>query len=137
MATTDKARGTLKELADKEGYETFVIPDDIGGRYSVLTAVGLLPMALAGIDIDAVMKGFAQAYKDLKNPDLHVNPAYQYAVARRILENQGKDAEMLVTYEPQMAMIAEWWKQLFGESEGKEGKASCHAARRSQPTCIR
>ena len=122
LATTDKARGTLKELADKEGYETFVIPDDIGGRYSVLTAVGLLPMALAGIDIDAVMKGFAQAYEDLKNPDLHVNPAYQYAVARRILENQGKDAEMLVTYEPQMAMIAEWWKQLFGESEGKEGK---------------
>lgn len=122
LATTDKARGTLKELADKEGYETFVIPDDIGGRYSVLTAVGLLPMAIAGVDVRAVMKGFAQAYEDLKNPDLHENAAYQYAVARRILENSGKDAEMLVTYEPQMAMVAEWWKQLFGESEGKEGK---------------
>lgn len=122
LATTDKARGTLKELADKEGYETFVIPDDIGGRYSVLTAVGLLPMAIAGVDVRAVMKGFAQAYEDLKNPDLHENAAYQYAVARRILENAGKDAEMLVTYEPQMAMVAEWWKQLFGESEGKEGE---------------
>ncbi len=122
LATTDRARGTLKELADREGYPTFVIPDDIGGRFSVLTAVGLLPMALSGIDVRAVMKGFAQAYDDLKNPDLEVNPAYQYAVCRRILEKQGKCAEMLVSYEPQMTMVAEWWKQLFGESEGKEGK---------------
>lgn len=122
IATTDKARGTLKELADKAGYETFTIPDDIGGRYSVLTAVGLLPMAIAGIDIEAIMKGFRQAYDDLNTADLTKNAAYQYAVSRRILENMGKDAEMLVTYEPQMAMVAEWWKQLFGESEGKEGK---------------
>ncbi len=122
LATTDKQRGTLKELADKEGYQTFVIPDDIGGRFSVITAVGLLPLALAGVDVKTLMAGCAQAYDDFNNDDLKNNVAYQYAVARRILENQGKVAEMLVTYEPQMAMIAEWWKQLFGESEGKDGK---------------
>lgn len=122
IATTDKARGTLKELANKEGYETFVIPDDIGGRYSVITPVGLLPLAIAGVDIEALMKGCQAAAKDLDEDDLDKNAAYQYAVARRILQNQGKDAEMLVSYEPQMGMVAEWWKQLFGESEGKEGK---------------
>ena len=122
FATTDKARGTLKALADKNGYETFVIPDDIGGRYSVFTAVGLLPLALAGVDIKALMKGSLDAYNELNNTDLHTNKAYQYAVARRILDNQGYTAEMFVTYHLQLTMIAEWWKQLFGESEGKEGK---------------
>jgi len=121
-ATTDKARGTLKELADKEGYETFVIPDDIGGRYSVFTAVGLLPLALAGVDIEALMKGSLDASKDLNTDDLHKNPAYQYAVARRILDNMGYKAEYFVTYHLQLTMVAEWWKQLFGESEGKEEK---------------
>lgn len=122
FATTDKARGTLKALADKNGYETFVIPDDIGGRYSVFTAVGLLPLALAGVDINALMKGSLDAYNELNNADLHANQAYQYAVARRILDNQGYTAEMFVTYHLQLTMIAEWWKQLFGESEGKDGK---------------
>lgn len=121
IATTDKVRGTLKDLATKEGYETFVIPDDIGGRYSVTTAVGLLPLAIMGVDIQALMAGSKKAFDDLADDDLKVNTAYQYAVARRILQENGKDAEMLVTYEPQMAMVAEWWKQLFGESEGKDG----------------
>ena len=121
-ATTDKAKGTLKNLANVEGYETFVIPDDIGGRFSVTTAVGLLPIACAGIDIDELMKGAKDAYDAFSTPDLNSNIAYQYAVARRILEKQGKSAEMFVSYELQMAMVAEWWKQLFGESEGKEGK---------------
>lgn len=122
IATTDKTSGTLKALAQKEGYQTFVIPSDMGGRYSVLSAVGLFPMAMMDIDIVAVMRGFKQAYDDLNNDDLSQNVAYQYAVSRRILENQGKVSEMLVTYELQMTMVAEWWKQLFGESEGKEGK---------------
>lgn len=122
VATTDRARGVLKEVADKEGYETFVIPDDIGGRYSVITPVGLLPIAVAGIDIDAIMRGLKQAYADMASSDLEKNTAYAYAVCRRILQNQGYDVEMLVSYELQMGMIAEWWKQLFGESEGKEGK---------------
>ena len=122
VATTDKARGVLKAVADQEGYETFVIPDDIGGRYSVITPVGLLPIAVAGIDIDAIMSGLKKAYEDLADSDLDHNAAYAYAVCRRILQNQGYDVEMLVSYELQMSMIAEWWKQLFGESEGKEGK---------------
>ena len=121
-ATTDKARGTLKALADEEGYETFVIPDDIGGRYSVFTAVGLLPLALANVDIVSLMKGSLDAYYDLNTDDLSRNPAYQYAVARRILDNMGYKAEYFVTYHLQLTMIAEWWKQLFGESEGKDGK---------------
>ena len=121
-ATTDKARGTLKTLADKMGYETFVIPDDIGGRYSVFTAVGLLPLALAGVDIESLMKGSLDAYNELNTSDLKSNPAYQYAVARRILNKKGYTAEMFVTYHLQLTMIAEWWKQLFGESEGKDGK---------------
>ena len=122
VATTDKARGVLKAVADQEGYETFVIPDDIGGRYSVITPVGLLPIAVAGIDIDAIMSGLKKAYEDLADSDLDHNAAYAYAVCRRILQNQGYDVEMLVSYELQMSMIAESWKQLFGESEGKEGK---------------
>ena len=121
-ATTDKERGTLKSLADKEGYETFVIPDNIGGRYSVFTAVGLLPLALANVDIEALMKGSLDAYNELNTDDLNSNPAYQYAVARRILNNKGYSAEMFVTYHLQLTMIAEWWKQLYGESEGKDGK---------------
>lgn len=122
IATTDKARGALKTLADQEGYETFVIPDDIGGRYSVITPVGLVPMAIMGIDIRKVFEGLNDAYNDLNTADLSKNPAYQYAVARRILQNQGYDVEMFVTYEPQLQMLAEWWKQLMGESEGKDGK---------------
>lgn len=121
-ATTDAKAGLLKPLADAKGYETFVIPDDIGGRFSVITPVGLLPIAAAGIDIDALMKGVERATLDLNNPDLTENPAYVYAVARRALEKQGKVAEMFVSYEPQMTFLAEWWKQLFGESEGKEDK---------------
>lgn len=128
VATTDKARGTLKTIADQEGYETFVIPDDIGGRFSVITPVGLFPIAMAGIDVDALMAGLKKAYDDFADPALDKNIAYAYAVARRILENQGKDVEMLVSYEPQMNMVAEWWKQLFGESEGKEGKGNFPAS---------
>ncbi len=122
IATTDKARGTLKNLADKKGYREFVIPDDMGGRYSVFSAVGLIPIAASGLDIDELFRGCQKAYEDFKDPDLNKNIAYQYAVSRRILENQNKCVELFVTYEPSMTMIAEWWKQLFGESEGKEGK---------------
>lgn len=121
-ATTDKEGGLLKPLADKKGYETFVIPNDIGGRFSVITPVGLLPIAAAGIDIDALMDGLKQATFDFNTDTLEDNPAYVYAVARRILEKQGKLAEMFVSYEPHLLFIAEWWKQLFGESEGKENK---------------
>lgn len=121
IATTDKNRGTLKDLADKEGYEEFVVPDDIGGRYSVFTAVGLLPLALAGVDIKALMAGAKKAYDAYSNPELDKNDAYKYAVARRILSNKGYKSEMFVTYHLQLTMLAEWWKQLFGESEGKEG----------------
>ncbi|OLU38263.1 glucose-6-phosphate isomerase [Ileibacterium valens] len=121
IATTDKARGTLKNLADTKGYETFVIPDDIGGRFSVITPVGLLPIAVAGISIEDLMKGLNEGMKEYGMADLNQNPAYAYAVARRILQNQGYDVEMFVEYEPQMQKVAEWWKQLFGESEGKDG----------------
>ncbi|MGL5978191.1 MAG: glucose-6-phosphate isomerase [Erysipelotrichaceae bacterium] len=120
-ATTDGVKGTLKTIAEVEGYETFTIPADIGGRFSVITPVGLLPIAVAGIDIDEMMEGLAQAFVDFANPSLESNPAYKYAVARRMLQNAGKDAEMFVTYESQLTMVAEWWKQLFGESEGKDG----------------
>lgn len=120
--TTDKAKGTLKQLATKEGYETFVVPDDVGGRYSVLTAVGLLPIAVAGADIDALMAGAQQAQTELANPDLAVNDCYRYAAARNILYRKGKETEILVSYEPAFTMMNEWWKQLFGESEGKDNK---------------
>lgn len=122
FATTDKVKGTLHDIANKEGYTTFAIPDDIGGRYSVITAVGLFPIAVAGISIDGIMSGVTEAYNDFATPDLTKNPAYAYGVARRILQNQGKDAEMFVTYDLNTTMLAEWWKQLFGESEGKEEK---------------
>ena len=122
IATTDKQRGTLKTLSNQEGYKTFVIPDNIGGRFSVITSVGLVPMAIMGIDIDEVYDGLVKAYEELNTANLHDNPAYQYAVSRRILQNQGYNVEMFVTYEPQLAMLAEWWKQLLGESEGKDGR---------------
>lgn len=121
FATTDKARGTLKELSDKEGYETFVIADDVGGRYSVLTAVGLLPIAVAGCDIDAVMAGAAQAREELK-AGFDSNDCYKYAAIRNILYRKGKSVEILEAYDPAFAMMAEWFKQLFGESEGKDNR---------------
>ena len=120
FATTDKARGTLKELSDAEGYETFVIADDIGGRFSVLTAVGLLPIAVAGCDIDKLMGGAAAARE--KYSSLDNNDCYEYAVLRNILYRKGKSVEMLVSYDPSFTMMAEWWKQLYGESEGKDNK---------------
>ncbi|MBO4284325.1 MAG: glucose-6-phosphate isomerase [Clostridia bacterium] len=122
FATTDKCRGTLKAFADKSGYETFVVPDNVGGRFSVLTAVGLLPIAVAGIDIDALMQGAAEAKKALSSPVLKKNDALKYAAIRNILYRRGKSVEVLVGYEPYMLMLNEWWKQLFGESEGKDGK---------------
>ncbi|KXH86874.1 glucose-6-phosphate isomerase [Sporosarcina sp. HYO08] len=118
--TTDPQKGALKELADQEGYETFVIPNNIGGRYSVLTAVGLLPIAASGIDITEMMAGAQKAQKELQNPVLEENAAYQYAVIRNILFQKGMAIEMFVTYEPGLHYLAEWWKQLFGESEGKD-----------------
>lgn len=124
IATTDREKGALKTLATNEGYETFVIPDDIGGRFSVLTAVGLFPIAVAGIDVEAMLQGARDAREAYDNEDLMTNPCYQYATARHILHNQGYVAEMFVTYELQFAMVAEWWKQLFGESEGKENKGT-------------
>ncbi|KQN99078.1 glucose-6-phosphate isomerase [Paenibacillus sp. Leaf72] len=121
-ATTDKQQGALKKLASEEGYESFIIPDDVGGRYSVLTAVGLLPIAAAGVDIDAIMKGAADAAKEYSNPNLAENEAYQYAAARNSLYRKGKTTEILVNYEPSLHFVSEWWKQLFGESEGKDYK---------------
>lgn len=120
--TTDKARGTLKELADKEGYETFVVPDDVGGRYSVLTAVGLLPIAVAGADIDALMTGAKKAQDEFNNDDLYSNDCYKYAAIRNILYNKGYSTEIMVSYEPAYTMMNEWFKQLYGESEGKDQK---------------
>ncbi len=121
-STTDKARGTLKELSDREGYETFVIPDDVGGRYSVLTAVGLLPIAVAGIDIDKMMQGAADARIAYSSGDIKTNDCYKYAAMRNILYRKGKSVEMMISYEPDYFMMNEWFKQLFGESEGKENK---------------
>ncbi len=121
FATTDKARGTLKNLSDTEGYETFVIPDDVGGRFPVLTAVGLLPIAVAGCDIDALMKGAAKAQADFC-ADFDNNDCYKYAALRNILHRKGKSVEMLVSYDPSFVMMSEWYKQLFGESEGKDNK---------------
>ena len=120
--TTDKSRGALKTLADEEGYEEFVIPDNVGGRYSVLTAVGLLPIAVAGIDIDKLMQGAKMAEDKYSDSSLKYNDCYKYAVARNILYNNGKKIEILANYEPKMHYFTEWWKQLFGESEGKENK---------------
>lgn len=121
-ATTDKAKGAVKVEADAAGWETFVIPDDVGGRYSVLTAVGLLPIAASGADIDALMQGAADASKEYSSDKLEENEAYQYAAMRNILYRKGKVTELLINYEPGMQYFSEWWKQLFGESEGKDQK---------------
>ena len=120
--TTDKARGTLKALADQKGYECFVVPDDVGGRFSVLTAVGLLPIAAAGCDIDALMKGAQDAARDYDTDDIENNDCYKYAALRNAFYRKGKAVELLVSYEPRFTMMAEWFKQLYGESEGKDNK---------------
>ena len=127
-ATTDKARGALKTLADEEGYETFVVPDDVGGRFSVLTAVGLLPIAAAGIDIDAMMQGARDAQNEYSNPVLAENSCYQYAAIRNCLARKGKTVEMVINFEPSLHYFGEWWKQLYGESEGKDNKGIFPAA---------
>ena len=128
FATTDKSRGALKSLADEMGYETFVIPDDVGGRFSVLTAVGLLPIAVAGISIDEMMQGAADAREAYANDDFMNNDCYKYAAMRNVLYNKGKNIEILVNYEPGLHYFNEWWKQLFGESEGKDQKGIFPAA---------
>ncbi|NLK61916.1 MAG: glucose-6-phosphate isomerase [Fusobacteria bacterium] len=127
IATTDAKKGALKQLANEEGYETFVVPDDIGGRFSVLTPVGLLPIAVAGIDIDKLIEGAKDAYNDYKAP-YENNDCYKYAAVRNALLRKGKSIEILVNYEPGLYYIAEWWKQLYGESEGKDGKGIFPAA---------
>ena len=127
-ATTDKARGALKTLCDEEGYETFVIPDDVGGRFSVLTAVGLLPIAVSGADIDKIMEGAAKACDDFANDNLDENICYQYAAVRNALYRKGYTTEIMVNYEPCMHYFSEWWKQLYGESEGKDNKGLFPAA---------
>ena len=122
VATTDREKGALKKLATDEGYVTFVVPDDIGGRYSVLTAVGLFPIAMAGIDIDEMLKGAKDAMVKYNDANIETNDAYRYGVARQLLNKAGYSAEMFVTYELQLNNVAEWWKQLYGESEGKDQK---------------
>ena len=123
FVTTDKARGTLKKFSDEAGYETFVVPDNVGGRFSVLTAVGLLPIAVSGTDIDALMKGAADAATEFKaSDDININPCMKYVAIRNIMYRNGKGTEILVNYEPYAAMLNEWWKQLYGESEGKDKK---------------
>lgn len=121
FATTDRAKGALKQLATNEGYETFVVPDDIGGRFSVISAVGLLPLAVAGIDIDEFMAGFADGREKYSEKSME-NDAIKYAAVRNMLHENGKEIEVLVNYEPKLKYVAEWWKQLYGESEGKDGK---------------
>lgn len=127
-ATTDKAKGALKGLADRENYRTFVVPDDVGGRFSVLTAVGLLPIAAAGIDVDQIMAGASTGQRLYNSEDLNSNPCYQYATVRNALYRKGKAIELLVNYEPSLHYFAEWWKQLYGESEGKDQKGIFPAA---------
>ena len=122
FATTDKAKGALKKFADSEGYETFVVPDDVGGRFSVLTAVGLLPIAASGVDINELMKGAQSAREECINSKFEENTAMQYAALRNILLRKGKTIEIMANYEPSMHYVAEWWKQLYGESEGKDQK---------------
>lgn len=127
-ATTDKAKGALRQLADKEGYETFIIPDDVGGRYSVLTPVGLLPIAVSGIDIDELISGAKDGFKEYSVKDIDENICYQYAILRNVLYNRGKTTEIMVNYEPGLHYVSEWWKQLYGESEGKDNKGLFPAA---------
>lgn len=121
-ATTDAKKGALKQVSEEEGYETFVIPDDVGGRFSVLTAVGLLPIAAAGFDIDEMMQGANDARIKYSTSNLEENDCYQYAAVRNVLHRKGKDIELLVNYEPNLHFVSEWWKQLYGESEGKDQK---------------
>ena len=128
FATTDKSRGALKSLADAEGYETFVIPDNVGGRYSVLTAVGLLPIAVSGVNIDEIMEGAKDAADYFSNENVMENDCYKYAAVRNILNRKGKGIEILVNYEPRLHFIGEWWKQLYGESDGKDNKGIFPAA---------
>ncbi|MFR3034447.1 MAG: glucose-6-phosphate isomerase, partial [Blautia hydrogenotrophica] len=127
-ATTDKARGALKTVADEEGYETFVVPDDVGGRFSVLTAVGLLPIAVSGADIDKLMEGAAAGRELALNAPFEENDAVKYAAVRNILLRKGKSVEVLANYEPSLHYVNEWWKQLYGESEGKDQKGIFPAA---------
>ena len=136
-ATTDRAKGAVKVEADAEGWETFVIPDDVGGRFTVLTPVGLLPIAVSGADIDRLMEGANDARKEYgATSDLKENQAYQYAALRNILYRKGKTTEMLINYEPGMHYFSEWWKQLYGESEGKDGKGIFPAPQTFQLTYI-
>ncbi|MBQ7352970.1 MAG: glucose-6-phosphate isomerase [Clostridia bacterium] len=122
FATTDKEKGTLKKFSDDNGYETFVVPDDVGGRFSVLTAVGLLPIAVTGIDLDKIMQGAQDAIRAFNTQDINENDCLKYVAIRNILYRKGKNIEILASYEPASQMLCEWWKQLFGESEGKDGK---------------
>ena len=122
FVTTDRQKGALKDLATKEGYETFVVPDDIGGRFSVISAVGLLPLCVAGIDIDKFVAGFKKGIENYTKDSFEENVAIQYAAIRNMLNENGKDIEVLVNYEPKLKYVSEWWKQLFAESEGKDGK---------------
>ena len=122
FATTDKSRGALRTLANNEGYETFVISDDVGGRFSVLSPVGLLPIACAGLNIEKMLQGAADSREEYLSEDLDLNECYQYAAVRNILLRKGKNIELMVNYEPALHFVAEWWKQLYGESEGKDGK---------------
>jgi|LGOV01.1.fsa_nt_gb glucose-6-phosphate isomerase len=128
FVTTDAHKGALKSMANQEGYESFTIPDNIGGRYSVFTSVGLLPMAVANIDIDQFMEGVKEGYEEYQNPVLNENPCFQYALYRNILYNRGKKIEILVDYSPNLEYFGEWWKQLFGESDGKDGNGLFPAA---------
>ncbi|HIX52020.1 MAG TPA: glucose-6-phosphate isomerase, partial [Candidatus Lachnoclostridium stercoripullorum] len=127
-ATTDRAKGALKSLANEEGYESFVVPDDVGGRYSVLTAVGLLPIAVSGADIDQLMAGAASGRKKALEQPYEENGALQYAAVRNILYKKGKSVEIVANYEPSLHYVSEWWKQLFGESEGKDNRGLFPAA---------
>ena len=122
FVTTDRKKGALKDLATKEGYETFVVPDDIGGRFSVISAVGLLPLCVAGVDIDKFVQGFKKGIENYTKDSFDENVAIQYAAIRNMLNDNGKDIEVLVNYEPKLKYVSEWWKQLFAESEGKDGK---------------
>lgn len=126
--TTDREKGALKQIAQHENYKTFVIPDDVGGRFSVLTAVGLLPIAVSGISIDEIMRGAEQALQETASPNIEENPCYHYATMRNMLYESGKKIELLVSYEPHFHYFQEWWKQLYGESEGKDGKGLFPAA---------
>jgi len=128
VAVTDRAKGALKGMSDAEGYATFVIPDDVGGRYSVLTPVGLLPIALAGFDVAKLLKGAQDAAKEMRSMDLSTNLAARYAAARYLLYQKGKTTEVLANFRPELHYVSEWWKQLYGESEGKEGKGIFPAA---------